>query len=88
MRIQSLTEGSEYGWGGAETLVAGITDWQVNRINGSLAPSADALEVDKAYSSIDESVAPYLQLGFSVISLDTQFSVPPLRVGQLLVPRG
>ena len=88
LRIQSLTQGPEYGWGSAETLVAGITDWQVNRINGSLAPSANALEVDKARSSLDESVAPYLQLDFSVISLHRQFSVPPLRVGQLLVPRG
>ena len=87
LRIQSLTEGSEYGWGSAETLVAGIADWQVNRINGSLAPSADALEVEKTHSSLDESVTFCLQLGFSVISLDRQFSVPPLRASQLLVPR-
>ena len=88
LRIHSLTQGPEYGWGSAETLVAGITDWQVNRINGSFASSADASEVDRTYSSLDESVASYLQLGFSVISLERQFSVPPLRVGQLLVPRG
>ena len=88
LRIQSLTQGPEYGWGSAETLVAGITDWQVNRIAGSLAPSADSLEVEKTHSSLDETVTSYLQLGFSIISLDRQFSVPPLHVGQLLAPRG
>ena len=88
LRIQSLTLGPEYGWGSAETLVAGVTDWQVDRINGSLAPSADSLEVEKTHSSLDEGVTSYLQLGFSIISLDRQFSVPPLRVGQLLAPRG
>ena len=90
LRIQSLAQGPEYGWGSAETLVAGITDWQVNRINGSLAPSANALEVEKTHSSVDEGVPLrfYIQLGFSVVSLERQFSVPPLRVGQLLVPRG
>ena len=87
LRIQSLTQGLEYGWGSAETLVAGITDWQVSRINGSLEPSASSLEVEKTHSSVDESVTSYLQLGFSVISLDRQFSVPPLYASQLLVPR-
>jgi len=89
LRIQSLTQGPEYGWGSAETLVAGVTDWQVNRINGSLAPSGDSLAVNKTHRSVDEGVPPrsYFQLGFSVISLDRQFSVPPLRVGQLLAPR-
>ena len=87
LRIQSLNVGSEWGGGSAETLVAGIADWQVNRINGSLAPSADSLEVEKTHSSLDESVTSYLQLGLSVISLDT-LSAPQLRVGQLLAPRG
>ena len=72
---------------GAETLVAGIADWQVNRINGSLALSADSLEIEKTHSSLDESVTSYLQLGFSVISLDRQFSAPPLHASQLLAPR-
>ena len=88
LRIQSLTQGPEYGWGSAETLVAGITDWQVNRINGSLTPSADSLKIQKTHSPIDESVTSYFQLGFSVISLDRKFSVPPLHVSQLLAPRG
>jgi len=88
LRIQSLTQGPEYGWGSAETLVAGIADWQVNRINGSLAPSASSLEVEKTHSSLDESVTSYFHLGFSVISLDRKFSVPPLHVSQLLAPRG
>jgi len=88
LRIQSLTQGPEYGWGSAETLVAGIADWQVNRINGSLTPSADSLEIEKTHSPIDESVTSYFQLGFSVISIDRQFSVPPLHVSQLLAPRG
>ena len=89
LRIQSLAQGPEYGWGSAETLVAGITDWQVNRINGSLAPSANALEVEKTHSSVDEGVPLrfYIQLGFSVISLDRQFSAPALHASQLLVPR-
>ena len=87
LRIQSLTQGPEYGWGSAETLIAGITDWQVNRINGSFAPSADSLEVEKTHSSLDESVTSYLQLGFSVISLDRQFSAPPIHASQILAPR-
>ena len=87
LRIQSLTQGPEYGWGSAETLVAGITDWQVNRINGSLAPSASSLEVEKTHSSLDEGATFYFQLGLSVISLDRQFSAPPLHASQLLVPR-
>ena len=88
LRIQSLTQGPEYGWGSAETLVAGITDWQVKRINGSLAPSASSLEVEKTHSSVVEGAASYFQMGFSIISLDRQFSVPPLHASQLLVPRG
>ena len=87
LRIQSLAQGPEYGWGSAETLVAGITDWQVNWINGSLAPTTNSLEVENTHSSLDESVTSYFQLSFSVISLDRQFSVPPLRLSQLLVPR-
>jgi len=87
LRIQSLTQGPEYGWGSAETLVAGITDWQVNRINGSLAPSASSLEVEKTHSSVVEGAASYFQMGFSIISLDRQFSVPPLHASQLLMPR-
>ena len=86
LRIQSLTQGPDYGWGSAETLVAGIADWQVNRINGPLAPSADSLEVEKIHRSVDEGAVSYLQLGFSVISLDRQFSVPPLHASQLLAP--
>ena len=89
LRIQSLTQGPEYGWGSAETLVAGITDWQVNRISGSLAPSADALEIENIHGSVEEGVPLgfLIQLGFSVVSLERQFSVPPLRASQLLVPR-
>lgn len=87
LRIQSLIQGPDYGWGSAETLVAGLADWQVNRINGSLALSADSLEIEKTHSSLDESVTSYLQLGFSVISLDRQFSAPPLHASQLLAPR-
>ena len=87
LRIQSLTQGAEYQWGSAETLVAGITDWQVNRINDFPAPSAGSIEAEKTHSFTDEGVSSYFQLGFSVISLDRQFSVPPLRASQLLVPR-
>ena len=87
LRIQSLTQGPEYGWGSAETLVAGITDWQVSRINSSLTPSADSLEVEKTHSFADKSVPSFFQLGFSVISLHRQFSVPPLHASQLLAPR-
>ena len=89
LRIHSLTQGPEYGWGSAETLVAGITDWQVNRISGSLAPSADALEIENIHGSVEEGVPLgfLIQLGFSVVSLERQFSVPPLRASQLLVPR-
>ena len=87
LRIQSLTQGPGYGWASAETLVAGIADWHVNRIIDFPAPSKGSLEVEKTHSSADEDVSSYFQVGFSVISLDKQFSLPPLRVSQLLVPR-
>ena len=89
LRMQSLTEGPEYGWGSAETLVAGITDWQVTRINGFPAPSTGSSEAGVAFGAIAGGVplGAYFQLGFSVISLDKPFSAPPLRVSQLLLPR-
>ena len=88
LRMQSLTEGPEYGWSSAETLVAGISDWQVTRINGFPAPSTGSSEAEAALGAITEGVplGAYFQLGFSVISLDSPFSVPPLRVSQLLLP--
>lgn len=88
LRIQSLTQGPEFGWGSAESLVAGITDWQVDRINDFPAPSAGSSGVEKTHSFADEGVPSYFQLGFSVISLDRHVSVPPLHVSHLLVPRG
>ena len=87
LRIQSLTQGPEYGWGSAETLVAGITDWQVDRINDSPTPTAGSSGVEKTHSSVDGGAASYFQLGFSIISLNRQFSAPPLRLSQLLAPR-
>ena len=59
LRIQSLTQGPEYGWGSAETLVAGIADWHVNRIIDFPAQSKDSLEVEKTHSSADEGVSSY-----------------------------
>ena len=90
LRIQSLTQGPEYGWGSAETLVAGIADWHMTRINSFPETSPDTPDAENTLSSID-GVVPlrsYLQLDFSVISLVREFSAPPLRVNQLFVPRG
>lgn len=90
LRIQSLTQGPEYGWGSAETLVAGITDWQMTQINGLPAARAGSSETEKTHSPVEEGVppGPYFQLGFSIGPLEINSVAPPLRISQLLLPRG
>ena len=90
LRIQSLTQGPAYGWGSAETLVAGITGWQMTQINGLPAARAGSSETEKTHSSVEEGVPPgsYFQLDFSIGPLEIESVAPPLRVSQLLLPRG
>ena len=90
LRIQSLTEGPEYGWSSAETLVAGITDWHMTRINGIPELSADASEAGAAQSARPGGIplGAYFQVGFSVASLSVTSVAAPFVVSQLLVPRG
>ena len=90
LRIQSLIQGPEYGWGSAETLVAGISDWQMTQINALPAPMAGSSETEKTYGSVQEGIppGPYFQLNFSIGPLEVKSVVPPLHVSQLLLPRG
>ena len=87
LRVQSLVGGPEFGWTTAETLVAGIEDWQIRQLEISRPPVSSPIGVDDSPAvQIDKLPRHLLQMVISAAATHPRQPLAPMTSSRLLVP--